>query len=155
MYFAFIYSRIKYGIEVYGSCSSNQLHRLQVVQSGLLKLLLKKERRTNTNALHSEMKLLKVTDIYKLQLIMFVNNCSQGRLPRHFRSYFNTRISEYNLRNLGLEPAYGRIGIGYFTVKNTGSRLWNEIPEELKHKAKQLNFRKHVAQHLISSYIEL
>ena len=40
LYFAFVYSRIKYGIEVYGSCAQELIQKLQVVQNGLLKLLL-------------------------------------------------------------------------------------------------------------------
>ena len=55
IYFALVYSKIKYGIEVYGSCSKEQLHRFQVIQSGLLKILLSVNRRTDTNQLHSNL----------------------------------------------------------------------------------------------------
>ena len=32
MYFAFIHSRIKYGIEVFGDCAKEYLQKLQVIQ---------------------------------------------------------------------------------------------------------------------------
>ena len=40
LYFSFIYSRINYGIEVYGSCADEHFSKLQVMQNKLLKLLL-------------------------------------------------------------------------------------------------------------------
>ena len=39
LYYAFVYSNISYGIEVYGSCSDTSLDRLQDIQNKLLKLL--------------------------------------------------------------------------------------------------------------------
>ena len=49
LYFAFIHSRIKYGIEVFGDCANEYLQKLQVIQNKLLKLLLNFDRRTSTN----------------------------------------------------------------------------------------------------------
>ena len=52
--YAFIYSRIQYGIEVYSSCSETHINRLQVMQNKLIKLILKLDRLTATNILHKE-----------------------------------------------------------------------------------------------------
>ena len=49
IYFAFIYSRIKYGIEVYGNCSATNLNKIQVMQNKLMKLLLNIDRLTPTD----------------------------------------------------------------------------------------------------------
>lgn len=49
LYFAFMYSRISYGIYVYGSCSNHSLAKLHTIQNKLLKL---KHMRTSTNFLH-------------------------------------------------------------------------------------------------------
>ena len=43
LYFAFIHSRIKYGIEVFGDRANEYLQKLQVIQNKLLKLLLTPE----------------------------------------------------------------------------------------------------------------
>ena len=45
IYFACIHSRIKYGIETYGSASEYKISKLQILQNKLLKLFTKKERR--------------------------------------------------------------------------------------------------------------
>ena len=152
LYFAFICSKIKYGIEVYGSCSKEHLHRLQVIQSGLLKMFLRLDRRTDTDLLHKSIRLLRVDDIYRQQLIMFTNNCLLKRLPHTFDNYFEHRISQYDLRDLGLQVSYGRTNYGLSKVKNTAARLWNSLPTELTEKKTQLNFRKHIATYYISKY---
>ena len=65
LYYAFIYSKIKYGMEVYGSCSSTNIGKIQTMQNKLMKLLLKLRRMTPTNELHMYLNILKVSDIYK------------------------------------------------------------------------------------------
>ena len=72
MYFAFINSRISYGIEVYGHCADEHLSKLQTLQNKLLKLMLKLDRRTSTNQLHRFLSLLKVSDIHTVSVLCFV-----------------------------------------------------------------------------------
>ena len=86
LYFSFIYSRINYGIEVYGSCADEHLSKLQVMQNKLLKLLLKLDYRTSTNLLHFHMSLLKIADIHTVNILSFVNECRAGRNPDIFKN---------------------------------------------------------------------
>ena len=63
--YASIYSKIKYGMEVYGSYSSTNIGKIQTMQNKLMKLLLRLRRMTPTNELHMHLNILKVSDIYK------------------------------------------------------------------------------------------
>ena len=63
------------------------------------------------------------------------------------------RMTQYSLRNRCLEISRSGTNIGYFSVKKSGSRTWNSSPEELKDKALQLNFKKHIARHYLSQYV--
>ena len=65
LYYAFIYSRIKYGIELYGSSSASTMNKVQVIQNKLLKMVLKLDRLMPTNDLHKNTKILKIDDIHK------------------------------------------------------------------------------------------
>ena len=69
-HFSFIYSRINYWIEVYGSCADEHLSKLQVMQNKLLKLLLKLDYRTSTSLLHYNMTILKCRYSYCYYLIL-------------------------------------------------------------------------------------
>ena len=99
LYFAFINSRINYGIEVYGHCADEHLSKLQTLQNKLLKLLLKLDRRTSTNQLHRDLSLLKVSDIHAVSLLCFVNKCRAARCPETFCNYYQVRQTERELRN--------------------------------------------------------
>ena len=65
LYHAFIYSKIKYGIEVYGNTSSRNISKLQVMQNKLLKYVMRFDIRTGTNFLHTTLDIMKVEDIHK------------------------------------------------------------------------------------------
>ena len=129
-----------------------QLHRIQVTQNGLLKILLGLNRRTGTNDLHTRLRLLKVEDVYNLHLIVFINKCVRGNSIPYFNSYFQIRENPYSLRDRRLATDFARTQIGYLTVKNIAVRKWDEISPELKAAGNQLNFRKLIASHFISRY---
>ncbi len=52
LYYAYCFSRISYGIEVYGASSKIYIRKIQVIQNGILKTLYNKDRYTLTNILH-------------------------------------------------------------------------------------------------------
>ena len=81
LYFAFMHSRIKYGIEVFGDFANEYLQKLQVIQNKLLKLLLNFDHRMSTNEIHQQLSLLKVVDIHTVNVLSFVNECRCGRCP--------------------------------------------------------------------------
>ena len=91
IYYAFIYSRIQYGIEVYRSCSEAHINRLQVIQNKLLKLILKLDRLMATNILHKEINVLKVTHIGESGVLGFVNKVLCGQCPAIFLSYYEIK----------------------------------------------------------------
>ena len=59
-YYAYIYSKIKYGIEVYGTANATQIKKVQVKQNRALKVLFNKDFLTPTDSLHKELEVLKV-----------------------------------------------------------------------------------------------
>ena len=85
IYYALIYSRIKYGISVFGTACKNKLSKIQILQNKLLKVLLAKRYRYSTNSLHNELNILKVTDIARLNSLTFVHNFFQDKLPQMFK----------------------------------------------------------------------
>ena len=127
LYFAFINSRISYGIEVYGHCADEYLSKLQILQNKLLKLMLKLDRRTSTNQLHRNLSLLKVADIHTVSVLCFVNNCRAARCPETFCNYYQVRQTERELRNKDhLDVPWARTDMGLSSCNIKGARLWNE-----------------------------
>ncbi len=66
LYYAYCFSRIAYGIEVYGAASNSCIHKLQVVQNRILKTMYNKDWYTSTSILHRNLNILKIKDIFFL-----------------------------------------------------------------------------------------
>ena len=141
LYFAFIFSRIKYGIEIYGNCSQYLLSKIQTIQNKLLKLLLQLNRRTSTNEIHEKLKILKVKDIQLTNTLCFVNDCLLGKSPEYFHDYYSFKLYVYNIRNPGLHIPRVRTVQGSLSVKIFGAHLWNELPDDIKQHRHKLNFK--------------
>ena len=157
IYYGCIYSKISYGIEIYGSASNSKLQRIQTLQNKLMKLLNKRDYLYSTNQLHIDMNTLKVTDIYRFKISQFVYNCLSGNQICNFSNYFTVRGNYHhrNLRNINqLHTPTIRTELGRTTVQNTGATLWNNISDNIKavksiHIFKKLQFKSIISEYTI------
>ncbi len=86
LYFANIYFRVQYGIEVYGqACTGHK--KVQVMQNCTIKLLYNLDWLTPTNNLHQDLSILTVKDIFKLQVAQYVSKQTGNCLPSIFMKY--------------------------------------------------------------------
>ena len=155
IYYACIHSKIKYGIEIYGTAKNNTLKKLQTIQNKLLKVLTKREYRFNTNLLHTSINILKVEDIHKHALLQFVYKTHIKKTIPNFEDYFTTRGEQHglNLRNnADLDAVQFFREHGRSTVQRTGSVLWNQISEETKASVSIGVFKNNLFDELISNY---
>ena len=97
IYYAMVYSRIKYGIEVWGMTSGTNMGQVQILQNRLLKVLLRKPYRYSTDKLHYELNILKVHDIFKQEIASFMHLFRKGKLPEVFMQYFRTFADIHNI----------------------------------------------------------
>ena len=105
-----------------------------------MKIILWKDRLTPTNALHTDINILQVKDLYSWYIALFVRDCLYKDKIEIFHKYYDSRNSvhshETRNRKQLIEPRY-RTDIGFTTVKSKGSKIWNKLPEVIK----QLNIR--------------
>ncbi len=155
LYYAYVYSKLAYGIEVYGHASNTSMKCLQVQQNRILKILFKKDWYTNTNLLHSTLNILKVKDIFRLQLVNFIFKQQKKLTPKVFDNYFelNSNIHTHNTRQLKqIHVKKTKKKIGEKTVKYTGAILYNNLPDHVSFNQSVKGFRKKVKQHFIDQY---
>ena len=146
LYYNLVYSRIKYGLVVYGSSDSSIIKPIQTLQNQLLKVLTEKPYRYSTNKLHNELKVIKVCDIYKQDALSFVFNYYKNKLPPTFDNFFTlfSDIHGYCTRNRNhsfILPQYSNV-FGSSALKVEGVRLWNALDSEIKSKNTIKSFRK-------------
>ena len=141
-----VLSRIKYGLLIYGSADNKIMLPLQTLQNKLVKVLLSRNYRTPTNEIHNDMEILKINDAYKLEVLSFVHNFINKKLPSVFDDYFrslrdchtlNTRNAKYILR----DPMY-TTKIGRNSVKQKGVQFWNSTANSMKEISQLKSFKK-------------
>ena len=146
IYHAMVLSRIKYGLLIYGSADNKIMLPLQTLQNKLVKVLLSRNYRTPTNEIHNDMEILKINDTYKLEVLSFVHNFINKKLPSVFDDYFrslrdchtlNTRNAKYILR----DPMY-TTKIGRNSVKQKGVQFWNSTANSMKEISQLKSFKK-------------
>ena len=96
-----------------------------------MKMLLQLHYRTPTDDLHAMLNILKVNDMFKTNILSFVNRCLLFDVSPVFYDYFKYQEINYDLRFKRLEVPRFRNNYGMFRVPVQGADLWNNIPDTL------------------------
>ncbi len=77
--------------------------------------------------LHSELSILKVSDICLKNTLLFVHKQQQGKLPDIFNFYYmlNNNVYSYNTRNATLHEGRAKTSLGKNSIKIKGAKLFN------------------------------
>ena len=156
LYYTLVYSKIKYGLLTYGSSNSTTLKPLQTIQNQLLKVLTEKPYRFSTNLLHSELKLIKVEDLFKQKILSFVFNYYNDNLPPVFNNYFTPFSSIHNIgtrnRNTTFIIPQHKGPLGSSSLKVKGACMWNALSNENKSIKTIKGFRNALKNLYLQSY---
>ena len=88
IYYSTVFPHLNYCLEIYGSCASNLMKKLQTKQNSLMKYLTKKDNQFSTNSVHKLNNILKINDTYELKLMSFVHECLNKTTIPLFHNYF-------------------------------------------------------------------
>ena len=156
IYYGLIFSHIQYCISSWASAAPTNLTALDSLHNRSLRIILKQNRRSHLNPLYFELKLLKINDMYILQIgkIMYkiVNKTWAGdykllpieSIHTHYTRHSSS--SNFYVQNTNLNSTKNAITIA-------GPIIWENVPKELK----RLPFRLFVNQYkmfLINNYDE-
>ena len=155
LYYAYVHSKIKYGLEVYGHTSKTNINKIQKLQNKILKILFNKDWYTPTLALHKELNLLQVQEIFYQSLLTLVHKQRKKLLPEMFNDYFHTRneLNNINVRTSNkLNVIKTNTSQGDKMLKTKGAYLYNSLPDSIISINNTNNFKNKVKQHFISEY---
>ena len=153
LFYAFVNSRVQYGVEVYGMASAKHIKRVQVMQNRILKTLFNKEWLTPTAELHKDLKILQVNDLYKANVMKFVYKCIQGVVPDVFLDHYTCITHNHRTRQANkLNVPRTRIKIGEKNSKVVGAKLYNNLPNDIKDSVTLKSFSKRVNNMLLNGY---
>ena len=152
LYYAYIYSRIQYGIEMYGTASKKLMKKVQTKQNRAIKVLHNKNFYTPTTQLHKELRYPLVKDIEKINVCKFVHKQRNNKTPKIFNDLFteNKDIHKYNTRqSQNLATLLAATNFSQKTIDFRGPRTWNSIPMKIRKLVCNKHFGKKLRAHLI------
>ena len=156
IYYTLVYSKIKYGILMYGTSNNIVMKPVQTIQNQLLKVLTEKPYKYPTNQLHSELKIIKVEDLFRQEVLSFVFNFYNSNLPPVFDNYFITFSSIHDIgtrnRNTSFIIPHHTSYYESSSLKVKGACMWNTLSNENKSKKTIKCFRNALKDIYLLSY---
>ena len=155
LYNAYIFSKIQYGIEVYGRATCTNIKKVQVQQNRALKILFNRDYFTSTSVLHKDLNILLVKDIYRQSIVKFVYKYNAENLPSIFDQMFsvNSMIHNHNTRQTKNIHSLNPINkLGESLTRHQGTVLWNSLPQELRQAETIKSFSKKFKKYILQNY---
>ena len=155
---SFVRSHLLYGILTWGSTNNTVLHPLQVLQNKIVRIIsnVKTNERITNNSLYKQLKILKIKDMYELEVFKFMHQHQHNKLPNLCNFYFTptASIHNYNTRSTSHNNLY-LSSINSNAAKNAiqfnGVQIWNSLSPEWKN-FPFYKFKRFMKDHLISKY---
>ena len=157
IYYALVHPHLLYGITIWGSTYSSYIDKIYRLQNKAVKLIGGGKFREKATPYYGKLKILKIQDLYNIEIAKFVYDFFHNNVPCSFSTYFNQtcKLSRRSTR-LSSDVTHVRIPL-YKTnrlqrnIKFQGATIWNHIPPHIK-KLSRNNFVKKLQDHLLQKY---
>ena len=145
LYFSLVHSRLQYGIEAWGN--SNSIHKLLRIQKPAIGVINNKEYRHHTDPLFKRNNIMKVSDLYQLQVFSFMHDLVNNKLPGSFDDFIAiTNESYYAITTRQCNRLYmtrPRTTFSSNLPNHNFVNIWNKFDQiyqtcKPKHKGKKL-----------------
>ena len=156
LYYAIVYPYLTYGILAWGNANKTLMERILLLQKKALRIICNTDYRAHTSCLFSSSKILKINEIYSLQLGVFMFLLNNHELPCIFDSMFlkNQHFHSYPTRQSGsfhLPRTRTLFANHIFTF--TGPKLWNAMPQNLTQLKSVHTFKRNFKRKLLENII--
>ena len=154
LYFSLIYPYLIYCSIVWGGACSSVINKIEVLQNRAVRLITRSPFRLSSSPLYKELHLLKMFDIYKLQVILFMYKCKNSFLPDACMHYCVQNVNNfYNMRiHRDFASISFRTNIREQCIRVVGPRFWDSLRTDLRDSGGVLIFKRFSRDYLISLY---
>ena len=155
LYYTLIQSHLTYGVQAWGNGST--VIKLQTLQKRALRIINNKRYRSHTDPLFKSENILKITDIHKLHVSLFMFDYYHKTLPKSFEHYIptynlatNTRITRQHNQIRTGKPRTNfssKLPLHHFT------KLWNNLEYTIQNLKSRHKFKYVISKQYLSSYL--
>jgi hypothetical protein len=156
LYYSFLYPFFTYCNIIWGNASDIHLNQIFKLQKRAVRISCNIRKRYTTTIDCFRLRILRIPDIYKFSVIIFMFRYKNGTLPSIFDNYFieNRALHRYPTRKAGnLRPPKLKSKIATSFIRKTGANLWNLYSPRLAQTNKIGPFKKELITLLISNYL--
>ena len=137
LYYSFACSHLIYGITAWGTNNQHKLHKIEVKLNNIVRTITKNKKFSHVTFLYKKLNFLELKDVYKLELVKFMQNLFHIKIPNVFKTNFikliNVHTHEIRRPN---QSNYFLLCVNKIACQHKlnyrGVKLWNEIRDELK-----------------------
>ena len=157
LYHSLFGSFIQYGIVVWGLTYDIHTKPIYILQKKVVRAITFNNFAAPSTPIFSELKILKLYDLFYLKLLSFVYECITKTSPSYFHDYFTllSSIHQYDTRQACMGGIFlnrrNTLQYGIRSVRYTGAKSWNELPIIIKQCPSKLRFRQQLKVHLFST----
>ena len=183
VYYSLVYSHLSYGVLAWGSADKTLRNKLVVLQNKAIRILSKVQYfqiygqdpgpLPSSEPLYKKLEILKLEDIFRLNVANFVYSTLDFQTPQIFHDWFafdyeihdyNTRLNSVVMcknyfdsgsvhRSLTLHTSTNcNNNYGKKTMKNTGPSIWNCVPDYIKEVTSIQSFKSKFKAYLLDQY---
>ena len=156
LYYTLIFPYFLYGIESWHSTYSNTTKPLFILQKKAIRAIFNLEYRAHTNDYFKLMSTLKLEDLFKSQTLIYYYKALN--FPNFDPILLNSlertsNIHSHDTRNpTQILPQHCNLIRTKFSMKNIGTKLFNNIPREISNLKSLPKFKTKIKKYYISKY---
>ena len=158
LYYSLFASFLQYGIIVWGLTYDIHTKPIYLLQKKVVRTIAFKNFTSPSTPIFSELKILKLYDLFHFKLLIFVYESVHLISPVFFHNFFETlsSVHQYDTRQARKGDIFmtrkNTLQYGLRSIRFAGAKSWNNIPSSIKQSTTTMTFRRDLKLHLFSTY---
>ena len=149
VYYSLIHPHIDYGLIVWGRTTKKYLNNIIVLQKKAIRAINRLPYNDHTNDYFLNMRVLKVRDLYEMQIARYFYKLHNARLSTSLKQILTFQrpvFHSYNTRKNTTQYAPSK------QLKRIGIPIWDNIPNEIRCQVTFTSFKKQMKSYMLSKY---
>ena len=155
LYLTFILPYLMYGIEAWYAAYQNITAKMMVLQKKAIRIVKNVPYLDHTNPLFKELQLLKIDDLFKLQILLYmhktINDHGDDVLLNNLTLHSQRHSYETRSANVYVVPRL-RKSTSRHSIEYLGVRAWNALPQSIKCMTSIRQFKANIKLMLLEGY---
>ena len=160
LYNSLFASFLQYGIVVWGFAYDVHIQPIFLLQKRIIRAIAFQSFSSPSSPIFSDLKILKLQDLFQLKLLSFVYECINKISPVCFYNFFESikSIHQHDTRKASKNDIFltrkNTLQYGIRSVCFTGAESWNSIPTTIKESVSLVCFRYKLKSYLLAKSID-